>query len=278
MMEEIIKEKQNIIFIDGSYFCFHRFYSVMSWWKSTHRLEEDSWKNPYENEIFRDKFKSIFINTIKEIANKVLIDKNETFCIIIGKDCKRENIWRTKLFPSYKSGRSKESSLMVRPFFKMVYDEEALFEKAGADLIISFDSLEADDCIAISTNFVKEKYPLKKIFIITSDKDYLQLSSTNVHLYNLSYNKLTDQKSCLGDPKLDLFCKIVVGDISDNIPSIFKKCGEKTAIKYFHNENLFQEKLKQENAEEKYKFNKLLIDFNQIPEQLLDGFILKYIL
>lgn len=276
MLENLIKNSKNIIFIDGSYFCFHRYYSMINWWKMTYPLDEEVLKNPYENEIFRNKFISTFIHSVSEIVNKLQLNKNDPYCIIVGKDCKRENIWRTKLFPEYKSGRNRDG-FMGKPFFGMVYKEE-LFQKGGANLIISFDTLEADDCIAISTKYIQNAYPDALIFIITSDKDYLQLSSSNVEIYNLYYKKLTDLKSCHGDPKLDLFCKIVSGDSSDNISSVLKRCGEKTAVKYYNNPILFEAKLKEENAEEKYRFNKLLIDFNQIPEQLQDGFIHKYIL
>jgi 5'-3' exonuclease len=276
MLQNLVKNSKNIIFIDGSYFCFHRYYSMINWWKMTYPLDDEVLKNPYENEIFRDKFISTFIHSVNEIVDKLQLNKKDPYCIIVGKDCKRENIWRTNLFPEYKSGRNRDG-FMGKPFFKMVYEEE-LFQKGGANLIISFDTLEADDCIAISTKFIQNAYPEKFIFIITSDKDYLQLSCSNVEIYNLHYKKLIDLKSCHGDPKLDLFCKIVSGDKSDNISSVLKRCGEKTAVKYYNNPILFENKLKQENAEEKYKFNKLLIDFNQIPEQLQDGFVHKYIL
>ena len=276
MLQNQVKNSKNIIFIDGSYFCFHRYYSMINWWKSTYPLDEEVLKNPYENEIFRNKFISTFIHSVSEIVNKLQLNIKDPYCIIAGKDCKREDIWRTKLFPEYKSGRNRDG-FMGKPFFKMVYEDE-LFQKGGVNLIISFDTLEADDCIAISTKFIQNAYPEKFVFIITSDKDYLQLSCSNVEIYNLNYKKLIDLKSCHGDPKLDLFCKIVSGDTSDNISSVLKRCGEKTAIKYYLNPILFETKLKEENAEEKYRFNKLLIDFNQIPEQLQDGFIHKYIL
>lgn len=276
MLQEIIQTTEKIIFIDGSYFCFHRYYSMINWWKNAYPDQLEVLQNPYENEIFREKFISTFINAVQDIPKKLLINKEENISLIVGKDCKREDIWRTKLFSEYKSGRNKEG-FMGKPFFKMVYEDE-LFQKAGVNLILSLDTLEADDCIAIATNYIYKKYPEKEIFIITSDKDYLQLSKPNIHLFNLNYKKLTDLKSSHGDPKLDLFCKIVAGDTSDNIHSVLKRCGEKTALKYYYNTELFEKKIKEENAEEKLRLNKLLVDFNQIPEPLQDGFINKYIL
>jgi 5'-3' exonuclease len=133
--------------------------------------------------------------------------------------------------------------------------------------------LEADDCIAISVKYILEKYPQSKIYIITSDKDYLQLAEERVELYNLAYKKLTDQKSSSGDPKRDLFCKIVMGDPSDNIKSVLQKCGPKTALKCYENPEYFEERLKKENAYELYNLNKKLVDFNEIPTDLVDEFI-----
>ena len=51
-------------------------------------------------------------------------------------------------------------------------------------------------------------------------------------IINLQYKDLTMSKKWSGNAVLDLFCKIVKGDKSDNIPALFKNCGPKTAIKY----------------------------------------------
>jgi len=106
--------------------------------------------------------------------------------------------------------------------------------------------------------------------------DYLQLSTPNIQLYNLKFKKLTDSKNSFNDPKKDLFCKIVTGDKSDGIKGIFKKCGIKTASKYYENPELFKNKLEQENAQEQFAFNKKIIDFNEIPQNLQQEFLETY--
>ena len=144
-------------------------------------------------------------------------------------------------------------------------------------MIFEYPTLEADDCIAILTNNILEKYPNAHITIITSDMDYLQLAQSNVCLYDLKYRKLTEKKSSFNDSQKDLFVKILVGDKSDNIKGVFKKCGPKTAIKYFENKELFEQKLKSEDgAMERYLLNKKIIDFNGIPEELVKNFKQKY--
>jgi 5'-3' exonuclease len=201
------------------------------------------------------------------------MDKKLNPIFIIGKDCKRENIWRMELFPEYKSNRVHEESFMGGPFFKMVYDED-LFQQAGAKAILFHPKLEADDCIAISVKYLVKKYPTCKINIITSDKDYLQLNGPNVNIYNLAFKNIAEQKSSTGNPKYDLEIKIIIGDLSDNIPSIFPKCGEKTAKKCIEDPAFFQQKIAENSKySEQYELNKKIINFDNIPLYLVEEFM-----
>jgi DNA polymerase-1 len=268
-------KQQTFIFIDGSYFCFYRYHSLITWWKNAYPDNLDVLQNPYENTSFVDKFKKTFIDTVKNIPKKLKLDKLSRPFIIVGKDCKRANIWRNELFPKYKANRdnSPESGFMGGPFFKMAYDDE-LFIQGGVTTILKHPKLEADDCIAISVKYILNKWPNASIYIITSDKDYLQLAGENVHIYNLAFKSLTEQKSCTGDPLCDLFCKTVTGDPSDNIPSVFPKCGIKTALKYFTNKDLFEKKLQEsELYQQQYYLNKNLVDFNNIPQEIVNEFL-----
>jgi 5'-3' exonuclease len=263
------------IFIDGSYFCFYRYHSLLTWWKNAYPEQSDVLLDPYQNEKFVEKFRKTFIDNIVKMPKSLNLDKTERPIIIVGRDCKRENIWRNALFPNYKGNRANgpEDGFMGGPFFKMVYEEQ-LFIQGGARSILKHPKLEADDCIAITVKHLLSVYPTCNIYIITSDKDYLQLAEERVHLYNLAFKKLTDQKSCTGDSSCDLFCKIVTGDPSDNIPSVFPKCGPKTALKYFENKDLFEKKLQEsELYRTQYELNKKIIDFNCIPEDLVQEFM-----
>jgi 5'-3' exonuclease len=263
------------IFIDGSYYNFYRYHSLLTWWKNAFPEDTECLSDPYQNPIFVEKFKKTFGENIRSLQKKLQIDKTINPILIVGKDCKRENIWRTKLFPQYKANRAngQEDGFMGGPFFKMVYEED-LFIKAGAKYILKHPQLEADDCIAISVKHILHLFPECSVYIITSDKDYLQLAEPRIHLYNLAFKKLTDQKSSTNNAKCDLFCKIITGDISDNITSVFPKCGPKTAMKYFENEQLFNIKLNSsEDFQKKYELNKTLIDFNNIPQELVSEFM-----
>lgn len=264
--------KPTFIFIDGSYFCFYRYHSLLTWWKNAYPEQVDVLQDPFNNELFVEKFRKTFVDNVKKIP-KILKLVNPL--IIVGKDCKREKIWRNALFPEYKTNRCNkpENGFMGGPFFKMVYDDD-LFIAGGTKHILKHSQLEADDCIALTVKYLLNKYADCSIYIITSDKDYLQLAESRVHLYNLAFKKLTDQKSSTGNAECDLFCKIITGDISDNIPSVFPKCGPKTALKYFENRNLLETKLNESDKyRTQYELNRTIIDFNYVPKELVDEFM-----
>ena len=228
--------------------------------------------DPFKNETFVEKFRSTFISKMKEIPKKL---KMKNAIVLACRDCPRKTIWRMKHMPSYKANRVYDS-FMGGPFFKMAYKEE-LFIKGGANMMFKYPELEADDCAAILTKDIVKKYPNANVKIITSDMDYLQLARENVELYDLKYRKLTERKSSFNNAEKDLFVKILTGDKSDNITGVFKKCGPKTACKYFDDRELFKKKLETvEGSKEKYELNRKIIDFNYIPLELIQGFKDKY--
>jgi len=254
----------NFILVDGSYYLFYRFHALQLWWKNAH--PNDELGNPIENEIFVNAFRKAFVNKLLEIPKKLKIKRSVNF---VGKDCPRGEIWRNKLYPGYKGTRT--DNFEGGSFFKMAYSDD-LFGKGNFNTILSGDTLEADDCIAITTKHIVETYPDAEVYIITGDMDYLQLASKRVHLYNLKFSRLTDAKTCTKDPKKDLMCKILVGDKSDNIMPIFKGCGIKTAEKLFDDPELLAKKLEDPETKKMFDLNKKLIDFDEIPENLIMSF------
>ena len=259
---------KNYILIDGSYFVFYRVFALQIWWKNAKRDEELT--NPFLNTEFREKYIDTFLSKIDEIKKKL---KLTDATVIVGKDCPQSQIWRKSIYPEYKNGRNQEKNNQsnIADFFKMTYEFD-LFKKAGADHIVQLDKLEADDCLALTAKYLCNKYDDANITIITSDHDYIKLARDNITLMNLKYKSLLESKAYSGDPKRDLFYKIVLGDKSDNIKGLFEKCGKKTAEKYFDNDELFQCKLQSENKQAAYDHNKQLVDFNEIPKILAEIF------
>lgn len=255
------------ILIDGSYFIYHRYYSLKNWWNKAKRPDESD--IPFENDRFIEKYNTTFPKKIKDIVKTYSVSKSPI--VLVAKDCSSRTIWRRELFPEYKHGR-KVDDKGVGDSFKKTYKED-LFTKSGIHALLYEDKLEADDCIAITVKHLKDKYPTSRIVIITSDMDYLQLASSQVEIYNLNKKALCDSPHSFNDSKKDLFCKIVAGDKSDNIAAVFPRCGPKTAAKYYHDQDDFFRRLSNDPvAHKRYILNKTLIDFNEIPHNLAEKF------
>ena len=260
----------HFILIDGSYFIFYRFHALTTWWKHAKQIDLE---NAAESQEFIEKFTKVFVEKVEEIPKKInkLLSHKGTNITLVLKDCPRSDIWRMKHLPQYKGSRVTDKKFDAKFFFNLAYNE--LYKQCGINSILSSPNLEADDCVALTARHLIKEYPDAHISIIANDMDYLQLCNDNIRLYDLKFNDVASSKKSTGDPKKDLFCKIVTGDKSDNISGIFPKCGIKTAIKYYDNPELFNKKL-QENDEYKKLFerNKLIIDFNNIPQYLVDQF------
>ena len=260
-----LKSSTNYILLDTSYFIFYRYYALIGWWKLAQPDVELG--KPIENEIFVEKFKKTFIEKLKEIPKKL---KLKDFKLFASLDCPRKDIWRNSLFDKYKENRKYDDTFMGGPFFKLGKD---ILKELNIP-ILYHKHLEADDCNALTCRYITSQIKDSNVFIIANDMDYLQLASENVKIINLKYKDLTTSKKWSGDAEMDLFCKIVIGDKSDDIPPLFKKCGPKTAIKYFNDRDSFNKQLKIEDAYERYEKNKKLVDFKEIPEELMLEFII----
>ena len=138
---------------------------------------------------------------------------------------------------------------------------------------------EADDNIGVITNSLiefREKQQIKlDIYIITNDYDFLQLLKyENVYIYSLAGNFLNNKVIGKDVEELTLQ-KIVRGDKSDNISSIFNfhDCN------YYCNnyDSLYQLLKGDDNIKDKYLKNRTLISFDWIPEiikkNIIDEFL-----
>ena len=138
-----------------------------------------------------------------------------------------------------------------------------------------------DFLLTLNENLRKEIQEIRREMTSSSELGRKEienkLSDINKGIINFQNKDLSESKKSFTEGKKNLFYKIVLGDKSDNILPIFKKCGPKTCEKYYENQELFLEALKKESgAQEKYKLNKKLVDFNEIPENLVKNFLEEY--
>lgn len=255
------------VLIDAGYLNNYRFYATKLWFKKAHSEDYPENEKDYdwsENSIFMEKYKKIYEENLINLKSKY---KTSFKNMIIACDCKKSKIWRLPLFKEYKLNRDKlkESKNVGSDIQEFTYKHflPYLKDKLKINLLQQQNS-EADDIIAISCKFIKNKYKDSNIIIIANDKDYLQLLENNINIYNIKGDSLSSKS--IGTNKEDLLSKIIMGDPADNIKGCFNRCGIKTAIKYAKNKELLEEAFKKnEGSIEKFKLNSMIIDFNNIP-------------
>jgi DNA polymerase-1 len=153
------------------------------------------------------------------------------------------SINRKNLLPEYKSGRN--TTKMTKELFNSLDEEkESRADQIGRLIyylqclpvkILSLDKVEADDIIAfLSVETTKNKKT--KAFIVSSDKDFLQLVNNHITVYAAMEKEFytpKDVKAKYGiHPYNFLTYKSLMGDGSDKIPGV-KGLGEKKLPKLF---------------------------------------------
>lgn len=167
-----------------------------------------------------------FVNTLEEIL------KNEKPTHIgIAFDTK-DTTFRKEIFPDYKANRdaTPEDILKAVPYIKQILHAHKI-------PIIETPGFEADD--AIGTLAKKASKQGFEVYMMTPDKDYLQLLEENVHIFkprsrgkdNEIINLATlYEKYKINKPEQFIDILALWGDTSDNIPGV-TGIGEKTAAK-----------------------------------------------
>jgi 5'-3' exonuclease len=277
-----MEQPKTFILVDTSYWIFYRYYAILQWWNHA-KTEQPLQENHIENEEFLEKFIKTFLESLELFKKKLKLHKQKNKgqsktimspTIIAVRDCPRKDIWRNKLYQEYKGTRPQDNGFNGAPFFKYIYqnNNQKLYE-AGVNHILQFPNLEADDIIAIVKQELRAIYIDAKIYIIANDHDYLQLMDDQTEIINFQYKFLKEAKKVFPEPAKNLFYKIVLGDKSDNINPVFKKCGPKTCEKYYENKEAFNDALlKEAGSQEKYELNRKLVSFTEIPNDLIESF------
>jgi DNA polymerase-1 len=151
---------------------------------------------------------------------------------------------RKNLIPEYKSNRNSTRITKHELFDNLEEEDESKigqitriiqYLKTLPVKTLSISKVEADDVIAYLSSTLP-KQPEDRIFIVSSDKDYLQLISEQVIVYRpieREYYTTDTVKSIFGiSPNNFLIYKLLMGDNSDSISGI-KGLGPKKLLKLF---------------------------------------------
>ena len=263
----------NVILVDTSYTTFHRFFATMRWFsfanKDIYKEHKDDKNYDWSNEkIFIEKYTKMYLESIINLVSKrVFNDSILIFC----QDAPSDTLWRHEIAECYKGNRIDLSEKHnFKPTFKYTYDlliPKLIKENKNIHSLI-IPRMEADDLIALATKYIKYKRPNKTIYIVSGDNDFLQLGYD--YLYIADYKKDHLIHLSKEEAREALRQKIISGDCSDNIPSIFvdQKISNKIKKEVKENKDYMKEFLKEnEKAYKQYLQNKKMISFKYIPKQ-----------
>ena len=271
----------SLILVDASYTSFYRFFATLRWFSMNQPDYYKEKKNDVkydwsENKIFIEKYEKMYLESIiKLVGKKEYKNSKIIFCM----DSPKETLWRSKLVDDYKGERfDMELKNNFKPTFKLTYENfipKLIKENEGKIYSVRFEKLEADDIIAL----LCKKYVLMKIYLISGDQDFLQLGREN--LIFLNYKSKKPIQLTVEEAKEALKKKILTGDCSDNICSIFPKDRKLLSLKSRKEIMEDDTKLKEyldENPEikKRYELNQKLINFDYIPKKLQEAFYKKF--
>ncbi len=184
-----------------------------------------------------------------------------------------KNSWRYEAWPRYKEDRKKKNQLNKDGFPWKDFFEH--YEGFLADIkshfpvkVIKLDRCEADDIIGVIT-----QGETSHVEIVSTDKDFLQLSCDRVKVYN----PMKKQHVSHPNPAMFLAEQIMCGQKKDSIfniktpldhpegkrkPGFGPKAFEKVL------EHGIGAWLQENELLDRYKFNKMLMAFSEIPEEI----------
>lgn len=172
--------------------------------------------------------------------------------------------WRKRIYNLYKENRKEgrdESPIDFDKFFPILEEFFAEFKKVFPNAyVLMIEECEGDDIIAV---LVKHILPDWDCVCISSDRDMYQLYK---HSNYQQYDPIKKTIVKCVNPKQYLLVKIIMGDKGDNVPAIADRVGIKTAEKML---NTLDEELKDLNKAKNFERNKILIDFDCIPDDIV---------
>lgn len=271
----------NLILIDTSYTSFYRFFATLRWLSHSdptlyHKYISDPIYDWGSNTKFMNTYTKMYMESIKKLVGaKIYKTSKLIFCM----DSRLSSLWRTKIMKTYKASR---------PDLAQKYNFTPIFKTSKYELIpalikndpkkiykIYIDGAEADDIIAVICKYYKSTDINKKIYIVSGDSDFYQLGRSNVYFVN--YKKKGVLEINESEAIMLLRYKVLKGDVTDNIPSIFKNIIVKNKKNIIFNEELLKAFLAENKiCKSQYELNRKLIDFNYIPKKIIDIILLDF--
>ena len=229
-------------------------------------------KNAVEESLVRHMVLNCIRNNVKKFK--------EYGEVVIACDSKK--YWRREIFPYYKSNRKKDredSGHDWSSIFECLNTIRQELKEHSPYKVIDVEGAEADDVIGI---LVAKYSANEKVLILSSDKDFVQLQKfDNVKQYSPTLKKYITTDN----PLKQLKELIITGDKGDGVPNILS--GDNFIADGIRQKSITKKRMDEimntdftQNVSEELKRNwtrnKMLIDFDYIPENIRESIIHSY--
>lgn len=206
----LMSDSENELYlIDGSGFIF-RAYFAMAYGRKTGMTNPDG----------------VEVGAVYGFTNmllKMLRDYHAPYLAVIF-DAAREN-FRNEIYPEYKANRDETPEELI-PQFPLIREATEAFDMPAIEL----EGYEADDLIATYARLAEEQG--KKVVIVSSDKDLMQLIRPGVRMLDPMKGKFMGEPDVLEKfgvtPDKVVDVQALAGDSTDNVPGV-PGIGVKTA-------------------------------------------------
>lgn len=165
--------------------------------------------------------------------------------VVVVFDGEGGSVNRKYLYQGYKGTRDTGRIMNYKSFDNKSDEDDAQYNqlvrlidylKCLPITLMSFDKLEADDVIGYLSGRIYKEYDDAKVYIMSSDNDFMQLVNDRVSLYSPTKKKIYETTDVLQEygvhPNNFILLKVLAGDTSDNVPGVVGM-GEKSAVKLF---------------------------------------------
>jgi len=199
-----IKKTDHFYLIDGSGYIFRAYYALPPLSRKSDGLPTGAVSG----------FCSMLFKLLEESRSDESKHKPTHFAVIF--DSARKN-FRNEIYSEYKANRTEAPEDLV-PQFEYIRKSVKAFNLPSVELI----NYEADDLIATYAKKITEAGG--KVTVISSDKDFMQLVSDNVRLYDPMKSKVLGEKEVVEKfgvkPNQVIDVQALAGDSSDNVPGV----------------------------------------------------------
>lgn len=239
--------------------------------------------NHTDSKIEESMCRHMVLNSIRLYKNKFGAEYGD---LVIA--CDNKNYWRRKIFPYYKANRKKSqaaSELDWNAIFECLNKIREELKEYFPYRVIDVETAEADDIIGTlcATHGVEEEFMefqgVKKILILSGDKDFIQLHRyKNVQQYDPVRKKFIVHS----DPIAYRNEHVMKGDSGDGIPNVLSpdNCfvvGERQKpLTQKRLDDLLSGRPMATEVARNYMRNKQLIDLAMIPVDVSEKILESY--